>query len=171
MNNLKDTPERTFFIVLKTLAAHIVLQIVGIQLLVSSSLFVESNSLSGMVVFGILLGAYFYSGYWMTSKKALWYQYTAIAGLGIALWLICYSGSPDAMGANSADRKGGIWALYQMYIIALAAPLEKVANPLFRWYNTPKSTMFGLGILCLLPSLMQYFGAVLKNKKSNNYNL
>ena len=139
--------------------SHIVLSVVTLFLL--SIAFVVSNDIIYGLLFFIMLVLYFYSGYLFTHHKTPWYNYCAVAFVGLTLFGICFYLSPNTTNYKSFAH-AGLWLYYELYI-TVSSPLNFMLLFTERYAFLP-DMLFKL-FLPLLLSSMQFAGGTLKNNQ------
>ena len=152
----------------KAFIGHIIITIISFFIL-SYGYSIFSNDLGnlfyGIFHFCLVALLYVLSGYIITSttKRFKILNYSAIALIGLTIWLICMNISPNDL--NWKKGNGGVWLYHQLYFAGIEGPF---------WYNEQfyigtnekiKLQTTILLILSILPSILQAFGGILKMKR------
>jgi hypothetical protein len=151
------------YTIIKTLLAHILIFIIMLILVSIFSSFDGLNNYTCIIMFIIILGTYFYSGYILTKTKTPGYKYFGIACLGLIIWIIAYGTSPDFLNYKRY-KEAGIWMIYRCYIAGIETPLNFSAFNIADNYSV-RSEMYIIAFMPVLASVMQYLGAKYKFSK------
>jgi hypothetical protein len=122
------------------------------------------NNFICVLIFGVILVIYFFSGYISTTVKIHWYKYFGIAILGLLSWLIGYFTSPNSLDYKN-DSEAGIWMIYRFYIAGIETPLNYMDKFSFAQNYSIQFEIYFIVVLPFLASFMQYLGGVTKTKK------
>lgn len=145
-------------IVLKTFFAHIIIYVTTLAMLYVFSFFNVSKCIF-LFYFVCILFLYLFSGYLIANHLEInWYDYFGIAIVGIVIWGIAITLSPDSLNYKRVDS-AGVWLFYRIYISGIEIPLNFIE--IDKTLPIKSKKYFDL-ILPFIASTMQYFGALLK---------
>lgn len=147
---------------LKIFFYHLLVSIFVIALYTFMKVNLLDNNVIHFILFITITLLYFFSGYLLTCKKVIWYNYFPVAIIGLLFWTYC---SLNFSEANKYAYTGipTIWSYYELYI-AIKKPLNLIYFGSLSVHDHLIIDKILKFIMPIFISLLQFWGGKVKLK-------
>jgi len=154
---------------LKLISSHIIITLISILGFTSIYEFLSRGFFEiayAIIHLTIILILYLISGYLLTdqTEKFEYINYPIIGLIGLVILTTAIIDSPNDLNWKSGNG-GFFWLIYRLYVSGIETPFNFNDNFSF-WTKNIKFNIFILGILSIIPSILQALGGFLRIKLS-----